>query len=125
MNLQFATAQFEIIKRPFPREVNYKVKFELPLAEFEEGFKKEKLSRDDSYGFRIVYTQEVNRRNVSEIVYYFDSDGNKPLYEVIVAYNNENTPRIIAERRFGKPNYKQDEWRFRYKDHDIWCWVYK
>ena len=123
-NFQQLSGQEAIIKRPFPREVNYKVKFELPLAEFEEGFKREKIERDNSYGFRIVYTQKVDRRNVKDIIYYFDADGDQPLYEVIVSYNDEETPRVIAERRFGAPNYKQEEWRFRYKDHDIWCWVY-
>lgn len=119
-------SQNEKIRRPIPREVpNNKVRFEMPLSEFLDNFKRDNIVLDDSYGFRLVYTQAVKNRNVSEIIYYFDADGDKPLYEIIVVYKESINAQTIADRKYGTPNFRQTEWRFQYKEHEIWCWVYK
>ena len=114
------------IRRPIPREVpNNQVEFAMSLAEFRDNFKRDDITLDDSYGFRQVYTQKVKNRHVSEIIYYFDSDGDQPLYEIIVVYKEEEMAELIAARKYGAPNFREHEWRFTYKEHDIWCWVYK
>ena len=87
------------------------------------------LEIDNDMGFRKVYLEKaVDMEGVLSIVYYFDSDGSQPLYEIIIQYSSEYLAKGKANKKLGKPN-DGDEWRFTSVktglSYDIKAWIYK
>jgi len=63
---------------------------------------------------------------ISNVIYYFDSEGYKPLYEIIIVYKDEKQPQKVADLLFGLPNFDNKEWRIKIQGvPGIWSWVYK
>ena len=95
----------------------------MPLSEFEQIIKSVELVEENS--FRIVFLENLTTSEIQKIVYYFDLDGEKPLYEIIITYSTQQQPVYKAHALFGQPNFNQTEWRVRTNKHKIWSWVFK
>lgn len=110
-----------------PAEVNSELFFGMNLADVQQLLGSNFQSQSNSLtDFRLVYLQKTYLREISSIVYYFDNENNKPLYEVIINYQNEEQAQKAATHLFGNPNYKQTDWRIKMQGvPDIWSWVYK
>lgn len=81
---------------------------------------------EDGMDFRIVYLEEINGNKVSALGYYFDADGDQPLYEIIVIYKSEELRKGAQEEYLGEPNYKDKEWKIEGKDKlPIHVWSHK
>lgn len=118
------SGQMPKVKKVFPKGVPKGVFFGMKLADFKSQYSDVELIKQD-YDFREVYTQDIDGPDISGIIYYFDSDGDKPLYEVMAVYREVDKPKQIAEKMFGLPNYKGEEWRAKYNKGIIWSWVYR
>ena len=79
--------------------------------------------QDDS--FRWVYLEKVSDdADMTEIVYYFDKDGEQPLYEMIFIYKDTNARNAAADKLLGSPNFGE-EWKFETDPHTLTAWKYK
>ncbi|MEI6410020.1 MAG: hypothetical protein WCR52_11595 [Bacteroidota bacterium] len=67
---------------------------------------------DDKMGFRLETTETVGIDGLESVTYYFDMDGEQPLYELILAFSTEALRTAVTEKMFGPANYpnKPDHW---------------
>ncbi|AGC78570.1 hypothetical protein LX97_02665 [Nonlabens dokdonensis] len=123
------TAQNESSKtcNVLPSEINSEIYFGIDLAEFKKIVGNNlKLETKSNTNFRLIYSQKTNLPEIPMITYYFDNKENKPLYEIILNYQNEKQAQNAATLLFGQPNYNQTEWRTNIQGFpNIWSWVYK
>jgi len=101
----------------------------MPLAEFQK-FKKYPSDLTDTpsshFGFRILWTEQVQEGDVESIIYYFDADGEKPLYEFIVNHKADIDVAKLAREKYGPPNHEGKEWSFKGEEgFNIRAWVYQ
>ncbi|OUS02326.1 hypothetical protein A9Q86_04100 [Flavobacteriales bacterium 33_180_T64] len=108
-----------------PSEISSEIYFGMGLANFKDKIGTNALQTADDE-FRLVYLQETNLPEITDIIYYFDTGGNKPLYEIIIIYKNEEQTNKVANMLFNKPNFNQSEWRFKNQGFpEIWSWIFK
>ena len=63
--------------------------------------------------FRRVYLEPIHRYRIEEAYYYFDKEGEQPLYELILEFDSPFVRDDVAVELFGKPNYNdKTEWRY-------------
>jgi hypothetical protein len=113
-------------KRYLPTEVAEEVYFNMPLDDFKalKGSKVEQI--DDGMSFRKVFFEQQNDGLVEFLGYYFDTEGESPLYEVIIGYKEEASVGAESVKLLGEPNYKEKEWKFEVnKSFDILAWTYE
>ncbi|MCB0737348.1 MAG: hypothetical protein KDC92_07535 [Bacteroidetes bacterium] len=111
-------------KRYLPDNIDKNVHFGMSLKEF-KNLKGNKVSLYAEESFRKAYLENLNDDELVSIVYYFDEDGDKPLYEVILDYKDKNGRDEEAAELFGDPN-DGDEWSFKEaKPWPIKAWTYK
>lgn len=78
----------------------------------------------DIVDFRTEITETFSKGDVKNITYYFDKDGNQPLYEYIVEYNDNINVKEIANAKFGTPN-SEGEWLMDSKEgYQIKAWTF-
>lgn len=77
------------------------------LANRSQGF-----SIDRSRGFRTEIVDSINQSGLSNITYFFDADGNLPLYEFIVEFADDRIRKEAAFEMLGPANYpgEADQW---------------
>lgn len=107
----------------FPAALDKKVDFNMSLDYFNllKGTSTADM-QDDS--FRWVYNEEVNDDKLSNIVYYFDKDGSRPLYEMIFIYKDKNVRNKEANELLGYPN-NDGEWRLEKAPYTIIAWNFE
>lgn len=109
------------MKKYLPREIRG-LQFNMAQADF---LKKYDVNLTDEASFRTVYTEVFNKGDVSDIVYYFDSKGHRPLYEVIVIYRDEVSRNSVAQTLLGPPNSGK-EWLFDLDDgYQLNAWTFQ
>jgi hypothetical protein len=60
------------------------------------------------------------------VTYYFDQDGDKKMYEVILVYKNESARNRYTTEVFGKPNSGKGDWLISHKKRpDVKAWNFK
>jgi hypothetical protein len=81
--------------------------------------------RDEN--FRHTYSEVVkNDPNIEMVTYYFDQDGDKKMYEVILVYKNESARNRYTTEVFGKPNSGKGDWLISHKKRpDVKAWNFK
>lgn len=113
------------VKKYLPKDVRGTIYFGMSFDEFS----KEKDIKDLSFtddNFRHVYVEDVDDDNLRKIVYYFDTDNDMPLYEIIFIYKDEATRDAVAKYLLGKPNHKEKEWKFSHKKRkNFYAWTYQ
>lgn len=60
---------------------------------------------DDGMMFRYEIVETVEKDGLKSVTYYFDGDGDKPLYESIIEFSSAEIRDAVAEKLFGKPNH--------------------
>jgi hypothetical protein len=82
---------------------------------------------NDAFDFRKEFVEEINESGIRKVSYYFDMDGTKPLYEVIVYYDNEKKRDQDALRLLGQPNSENNtEWIIGSRqDYKIKVWKFE
>lgn len=88
------------------------VDFGQPRARFLEAYPDAKRDAGNSLDFRHVYVREDVHPNYQSVVYYFDADGEEPLYEIILNYRDVATRDRWIPSRLGPPNFRKSEWLF-------------
>ena len=112
-------------KKYLPKEIK-KLKFGTPKTEVLSTRKNAELSKDNEYNFREVYSEQVDTGGIDFIVYYFDNEGDQPLYEVIINYDTEADRDKVVKKLLGAPNYKEKEWKFDIGGpYPLHAWTYK
>lgn len=80
------------------------------------------------YDFREVYLAKTGETEPESVVYYFDNEKEKPLYELIIIYSSEEKAREEGDKLLGERNFENNtEWFFdRDGDaYDIKAWNFK
>ncbi len=82
------------------------------------------LQDDD---FRITVYEKMDHPEIEGTGYYFDAEGKKPLYELIIVYKDEALRDAAAAKLLGSPNYENNtEWLLPGKNgYQIKAWKYK
>lgn len=77
----------------------------------------------DEFSFRKEFIEEFDDPSVERIIYYFDAEGNQPLYETIITYKTIEARDADAKLLLGPVNYEGKEWRLKSKDDiEIQAW---
>lgn len=124
--LLFACGTSKKTSRILPDTVDQKIYFGMPLDEFKK-LKADKVeSVDDGMPFRHVFIEDIEHPELTNLGYYFDADNDKPLYEVLLIYKDEETMQRNAAEILGPPNYKETEWKIeRENAPDMLAWTFK
>ena len=107
----------------YPNGLDSKVYLGMPMNDFVE-LRGVTVSdfKDDT--FRKIYVDKATSEDITDIVYYFDADGDQPLYEMIFVYKDESTRDAEAKRLLGEPN-NGEEWKLEREPYDVLAWKYK
>ena len=100
-------------QQKFLPKVVKKLYFGMPMEEF--ALKKKRLPTDklEREAIRYRWLETFSQKSdIAAAVYYFDLDGNKPLYEIVLFYRNIPARTKFLEKTFGPPNYNEVEWKF-------------
>lgn len=81
--------------------------------------------QDDNFRFAVY--EKIGRNGIEGAAYYFDAEGDKPLYEIIIIYADEAARDAAAATLLGPPNYKDNtEWMLSpKKGYPLYCWKFK
>ncbi len=115
----------KISREVTPAPMSKMVYFGMPLEEFLAKHGDDAERQPGETSFRAVYMQELSDQEIESVVYYFDEDGNKPMYEMILNYKSESARDRAAVKLFGLPNTESDEWEFTEYDPVIQAWKFK
>jgi hypothetical protein len=97
----------------------------MSFKKFKRKMNIKKMQKSSTFSFRDVYTHYNPCPDVKEITYYIDKDGDQPLYEYIIEYEEGIDVVELAEEMYGKANY-EDEWLFSRDDlFDIRIWTFQ
>lgn len=103
------------------------VKMGLPLEEFKKSHPNAKINDDAS--FRVIAEEVINKNNIKDLTYYFDNEGDKPFYEVIIEFSTVAVRDEVAKKLFGKFNHplKDDHWVINYGNagYNTVGWTYE
>jgi serine/threonine protein kinase len=85
----------------------------------------DQMQRSTQLDFRTELTETVEDEQIESITYYFDNDGNQPLYEFIIKYKPDFNLQNYAISKYGSPNF-QKEWSFKSNEgFDIRVWTFE
>lgn len=107
----------------YPKGLDSEVYLGMPLSDFLKlrGISVSDLSDEN---FRKTYVDQSNSNEITDIVYYFDTGRDQPLYEMIFVYKDESARDADAKRLLGEPN-NGEEWRLDREPYDVLAWKYK
>jgi hypothetical protein len=79
--------------------------------------KKEKNLLD----FREEYILKVNEKGLKEVTFYFDKDGEKPLYELIYEFENADSVEVLLNAAFGPASHPRlaEHWILSINDQNV------
>ena len=84
----------------------------MPLEEFatlRPHLAPETLNRD---GIRYRWRESFSKESpILAAIYYFDAEGDRPLYEMVILYRDLSARSKWVRKKLGTPNYKDREWR--------------
>ena len=70
-----------------PAALEKTVHFGMSMQDFLQVKAEANLQKNDKDGFRTIYTETIKDGDIQTIAYYFDDDGEHPLYEMVINYN--------------------------------------
>jgi|SRR5436190_10448995 len=91
-----------------------KYKFGISLDDF---VKKNKLATpsETSMSFRIEYTEKNVDKDIKGVISYFDAENNKPLYEIMIQFNDIKKLNSYCSTKLHTPN-NDKEWKWTTKE---------
>lgn len=109
-----------------PEAIRQSVTFGMTEKAFLASHKEDKYTYRDE-NFRHTYSEIIsNDPDIEMATYYFDQDGEKKLYEVILVYKNESVRNRYTNEVFGKPNTGKGDWVVSHKKRpDVKAWNFK
>lgn len=77
--------------------------------------------------FRFTVYEPLENSEIEGAGYYFDAEGDKPFYELIIVYKSEELRDAAAQKLLGEPNFENNtEWQVRGKGpYEIRAWGFK
>lgn len=98
----FAGAQNFNPKNVLPKTLT-KYSFGMSLDNFTD---KNKMATavDGGQSFRIEYQDNAPSKEIKKVTYYFDADNNRPLYEMIIEFNDLQSLNAHCSDKLGNPN---------------------
>lgn len=116
-----------------PEVIPKGVFFGMPLENFRQAVELNQLTRDTTDEYRWTYFHEHPTDSIEGIMYFIDNQlAHQPLYEIAIAYGDQEQAYAAAVALFGEPNFlnkqtgETNEWRFTIPGlPDIWVWVVK
>jgi len=113
------------IFKSFKKEVHFQTQYlpeqfqdlylNMPFSEFEKTRNINKMERSDIMSFRISYEEHNPENNINNVTYYIDNEGNLPLYELIIEYNQNFDLTNYIKNKYGSPNFGT-EWLYDSKE---------
>lgn len=70
------------------------------------------FSQASAFDFRIECTDTKISSEFKNVTFYFDAENNKPLYEMIVEYKDENKMKAFIQSKLKAPNDDGDKWKW-------------
>ncbi len=111
----------KIQKKYIPAELK-KVYLGMSMADFKKARPNVVFEEDNIMNFRVVGAETFENGDITLINYYFDAEGEFPLYEIIISYKDAETRNAVVEKLYGEPNFEK-EWRFdSEEDFEIMVW---
>lgn len=83
------------------------LRLNMPYTEFAK-LQKNLSERSDIMTFRVTYEEEKPNKNIRHVIYYFDNQGNLPLYEIIIEYEEDFDLAKFLKTKYGTPNSGKD-----------------
>jgi hypothetical protein len=98
----FIQAQSFNAKNILPKSLS-KYSFGMSLDNFTD---KNKLATPigNSSSFRIEYQDMAPAKDIKKVTYYFDAENSKPLYEMIIEFNDLKSLETHCSQKLGNPN---------------------
>lgn len=110
-------------KKVVPKKLS-KYKFGMTLDAFKALNKNAVESPSDNNAFRIEVTDTDAGSEFKSVTYYFDTENNKPLYEMIIAYPTEQAMNDYVTAKLKTPN-DGDKWRWTTKEgYSFKAWTF-
>lgn len=91
-----------------------KYKFGMSLDDFIKKNKSATVSGAEMT-FRMEYNQKDAAKDIKQVTYYFDAENNKPLYEMIIEFNDAAGLDAHCSKKLGAPN-DNEEWKWTTKE---------
>ncbi len=85
----------------------------MPMEKFQK--KNPSLKPTDDFAFRFVYDIPNPASGIKHLILYFDADGEKPLYELIIEYPDAASRYAFTAKNYGLPNNGK-EWKWTMPD---------
>ena len=111
-----------ITKVEAQKKISYKNLMPKSLKEFRFGMPLEKFQAEhpqwkptDDMSFRIVFEIPNPVPGIKELTLYFDADGEKPLYELIIEFSEKSKKETFVSKKYGQPNNGR-EWKWNLPD---------
>ncbi len=60
----------------------------------------------------LAYQELHTDKEFEKVVYFFDNEGDQPLYEMAIEYPENINPEEVAGKLYGRPNADEGEWYF-------------
>jgi hypothetical protein len=96
-------------KSAVPKSLN-QYHFGMSLDDFTRK-NKSATTAEGNISFRIEYLDKQAGTGIRQVTYYFDAENNKPLYEMIIQFNDAQSLDAHCEKKLGKVNDgKQWKW---------------
>jgi len=102
--------------------------FGMPLAAFQ--VRRPEAVREGPAGFRVVYAEENPAPGIVRVDYYFDNEGERPLYELIIEYADLAERARVSRALFGDSNVEdtvfEHAWRVASGEgYDVTAWTFE
>lgn len=116
----FAAAQKFDPKTVVPKSLA-KYNFGMGLEDFTKK-NKSAIAETGTMSFRIEYKEKSTDKNIKNVVYYFDAENNRPLYEMIIDFKDKTALDEHCSKKLGAPN-EGKEWKWTTKEgHTFKAW---
>jgi len=106
-----------------PKEMK-KLYFGMSWEEFQKVKKLGMVEVSTIMEFRIEYSEEPEKGNIKKITWYFDAEGDFPMYEVIIDYHEADARDQVADKLLGPPNDGEDWYFERPESFNIKAWKF-
>ncbi len=88
-----------------------KYNFGMSLDDFIKKNKSATIS-EVSMSFRIEYIEKDPDKDIKEVAWYFDAENNKPLYEMIINFNDAERLNSFCSKKLGSPDDVDGKWKW-------------
>jgi hypothetical protein len=95
----------------------------MPLEEFKKVNAKAVIHEENGLNFRITAEQLNPDSKIKEILFYFDTEDHKPLFELIIEYHDKEEHDRVVKELYGAPNFHKNRWKIDiHEGFDMMVW---